>query len=256
MYESEREQLHREIRGREAQLVTKYLPSNGRLLEVGAGGGFQADYFSRLGFDVDAIDLESSPHIKNAVFPVQIFDGRTIPYPDSTFDVVFTSNVLEHVPWCKDLLLEMKRVLKENGLMIHVVPTPSWRIWTSVAHYYRNVQLLAQFAKKSQSPQSEPALRPESHTRKTSVIHIVQSILFPFRHGAHGNWLTEVYFFSRVRWSATFRAAHLKLVRTVPTGIFYTGYGIPGLNTAMETRTKLARWVGSSTVIFVLTKSK
>ena len=43
------------------------------------------------------IDLSSSQYADDQMFPVQAYDGRRIPFADSSFDVVFSSNVLEHI---------------------------------------------------------------------------------------------------------------------------------------------------------------
>ena len=80
--------------------------------------------------------------------------------------------------------------------------------------------------------------------------------LFPFRHGVRGNWITEIYYFSSFRWKKTFRDAHLVLQTIEQTGLFYTGYGIPGPDFPMEKRSRLARYLGSSTALYVLKKTK
>jgi len=40
-----------------------------------------------------------------------------IPVPDNTFDIIFTSHCIEHIPWYRtlDALKECYRVLKKNG---------------------------------------------------------------------------------------------------------------------------------------------
>ena len=87
------------------------------------------------GFVVEAIDLEQNPYAKNLVYNVISYDGKNIPFPDEYFDVVFSSNVLEHIAHIDQFLLEIKRVLKSNGIAIHILPTGSWRFWTNLSHY-------------------------------------------------------------------------------------------------------------------------
>ena len=56
--------------------------------------------------------------------------GEAIPYPDSTFDVVFCSNVLDHVTDPEKTLDEILRVLKKDGflnLIVEVFPIRSER---------------------------------------------------------------------------------------------------------------------------------
>lgn len=251
---SMRENLHRVIREYEVSLAAKYMPKGGRLLEVGAGKCLQAIYLQNIGFEVDAIDVADSIHIGEALFPVQIYDGKTIPFPDETFDLIFSSNVLEHIPWCVDILVEMKRVIKKNGLMVHIVPTTSWRLWTSVAHYYRNLQIMRSLLSSSLAQDSAMTanVAPLTMTKPTSFFRKIRIALMPFRHGVYGNWLTELYYFSTIRWRRTFEQSNLDIVKFEGSGIFYTGYGIPGIKTSIAARIKLAKFFGSSTALFVL----
>lgn len=54
------------------------------------------------GFDVHAADLGHSNYKKDRIFPVPDYDGHHIPFADSTFDIVFSSNVMEHIPHVSD----------------------------------------------------------------------------------------------------------------------------------------------------------
>lgn len=53
--------------------------------------------------------------------------GEAIPFPDDSFDLVYSSNVLEHVGNPEAVLDEALRVLKPGGLLLVVVPNyGSW----------------------------------------------------------------------------------------------------------------------------------
>src|SRR5262249_23439752 len=86
-----------EIRRLELEIILPLFRPGARILEVGGGTGRQALELSRRGFDVAAIDLASSAYSAQRVFPILDYDGTTIPLPDASVDVVFSSNVLEHV---------------------------------------------------------------------------------------------------------------------------------------------------------------
>lgn len=47
---------------------------------------------------------------------------ENIPYEDETFDIIYTSHVLEHVPDDNKALNELYRVLKSNGTCFIAVP--------------------------------------------------------------------------------------------------------------------------------------
>jgi SAM-dependent methyltransferase len=50
------------------------------------------------------------------------FDIQSIPYPDSSFDLVFASHVLEYVKNDRQAIQEIKRVLRPGGLAFLPVP--------------------------------------------------------------------------------------------------------------------------------------
>jgi predicted SAM-dependent methyltransferase len=80
-------------------------------LNVGCGNKFHKDWVN--------IDMVShSPYVRK----VNLLKG--IPYPDNTFDVVYHSQVLEHIPIDNAAVFinECRRVLKPGGILRIVVP--------------------------------------------------------------------------------------------------------------------------------------
>lgn len=49
-------------------------------------------------------------------------DLQSLPFPDATYDFVFASHVLEHIPDDKKAIQEIRRILKPGGLAILPVP--------------------------------------------------------------------------------------------------------------------------------------
>ncbi len=82
-----------------------------------------------------AIDVKTSQHAQHRVWPVTIYDGKVIPFQNDCFDIVFSSNVLEHIPHVNAFQNEIKRVLKHCGRSVHILPSGSWRFWSLVTHY-------------------------------------------------------------------------------------------------------------------------
>lgn len=50
------------------------------------------------------------------------YNGKTIPFPDNTFDSILTSEVLEHIYNLEEILKELHRVLKPGGKILISVP--------------------------------------------------------------------------------------------------------------------------------------
>ena len=94
------------------------------VLEVGFGDGYGMAYLAERAKEVVGIDI-ASPNIPlaQAKYPLKNlrfsqYDGLNFPFPDETFDVVGTFQVIEHIPEDKlsEWLGEIKRVLKKDGL--------------------------------------------------------------------------------------------------------------------------------------------
>ena len=108
------------------------LPSNPSLLEIGfTTGGHSTFAFEKLGFNAFAIDNyyggltgQSSLHEINKKLissDVDFVMGRynkTTCFPSESLDV-FSASVLEHVQDLKSAFVEMHRILKPGGVMIH-----------------------------------------------------------------------------------------------------------------------------------------
>lgn len=238
------------LREAEFSVVEDYFKPALRVLEIGGGNGFQARLISSRGCDVRSIDLAPSSHAVK-YFDVQAYDGRAIPYRDNEFDLIFSSNVLEHIEDLNATLHESRRVLKPEGAAIHILPTPAWRLWTSVAHYgYLWHRVLD--ADRPVGDGTVPSISEKMRAR--GVLYAFGRILAAGPHGRYPNALSELYYFSERRWLKVFRGAGFQVTHVRASNIFYTGYGIlPWVS--MEVRTSMATWLGSATRIYVLRKT-
>lgn len=68
------------------------------------------------------VDIEVSGRNAELKAPDHYYDGRTLPFPDGSFEGVICTQVLEHVPDPGLLLAEMNRVLKPGGKLIMSLP--------------------------------------------------------------------------------------------------------------------------------------
>src|SRR3954451_6911212 len=116
------------IRAAEIDALRQWFPAGARVLEIGGARGHQAHAIASWGAAVESIDVAGRDVGGALVFPVRDYDGRHIPFADDSFDIVFSSNVLEHVPHIRELLGEMRRVLRPGGVAIHAMPSPTWRL--------------------------------------------------------------------------------------------------------------------------------
>ena len=242
-----------DLRQTEFETVQKFFLPGMRVLEIGGGTGYQANLIARLGGAVDSIDV-AHPSSGESYFPVRIYDGRTLPFADGSFDVVFSSNVLEHIPDLQKTLSEIHRVMKVNGLAIHILPTPAWRIWTSFSHYIHIAQRLGGMVvgrwKIATSGQAG------THTKVSALgwWGMIKRVLIGGPHGEYPSAISELWYFSRRRWLNLFNESGFELVEDHPSRVFYTGYGVfPSIT--VNSRRALSRVIGSATRVFVLRKA-
>jgi ubiquinone/menaquinone biosynthesis C-methylase UbiE len=101
------------------------LKAASELLEVGAGTGRVAIPFAALGFHVTALEPADGMlqllREKAAALPVAVVRGAgsPVPFPDASFDGVLIARVLYVMPDWRDVLAEIRRVLKPGAPLLH-----------------------------------------------------------------------------------------------------------------------------------------
>ncbi|MGN1290035.1 MAG: class I SAM-dependent methyltransferase [Bradyrhizobium sp.] len=103
-----------------AGLLGAAAASVGNVLEVGCGTGAVLARLSAIGIGrnftgIDVIAPATNLEIDGAAtapFRWSSYDGATIPFADGSFDLVYASHVLEHVPEPRALLYELARVAR------------------------------------------------------------------------------------------------------------------------------------------------
>jgi len=95
----------------------RILPSyKGRILDVGCGSKPYRHLFGPTE-EYLGLDIYAGPEVDIIAEP-----DKPWPIPDHCFDVIFASQVLEHVENLDDILKEMNRVLKVGGHLIMTFP--------------------------------------------------------------------------------------------------------------------------------------
>ena len=101
-------------------------------LECGAGDGFQStllsNYVSKListDINPDRLKMGSNKNIEYCICDAEEVNKK---FQEKQFDLVFSSNLLEHLPNPKVALEGMREVMKDNGIAIHVIPSPFWKL--------------------------------------------------------------------------------------------------------------------------------
>src|SRR6202050_3918403 len=100
--------------------VAEHGPLDGRtVVDVGGGGGWFTAAFRARGAHCYLFEPDPAELFSRAAVPAGavVSDGYWLPVRDGQADVVFSSNVLEHVPDPIGLIEEMIRVTRPGGLI-------------------------------------------------------------------------------------------------------------------------------------------
>src|SRR5262245_20198817 len=96
-----------------ADFVNRYGLKNKKILEVGAGSGLLQDIVG----DYTALEISKSAR-RFFHKPFVEASATNMPFPDNSFDAIWTFRVLEHIPNPERALLEMRRVVKPGGYIL------------------------------------------------------------------------------------------------------------------------------------------
>jgi SAM-dependent methyltransferase len=120
-----------------AAIIERYAPlRSAKLLEVGSGFGTNLAVWIKH-FDVDGFGAEPGSEgfnqgylasrkllSANGIDPDRVINstGESLPFPDESFDIVYSANVLEHSENPERVLMESMRVLRPGGLLHMEMP--------------------------------------------------------------------------------------------------------------------------------------
>ena len=177
-----------------------------QILENGCGVGMYVEHLSPFGGRVIGLEYDferaaearkNSPHILNAA-------GESIPLPTSTFDLILSHEVLEHVQDDREAVCEMVRVLKPGGRAVIFVPNRGYPFETHGIYwkgrYYFGNKLFINYLPRALRNKLAPHVRVYSKTdlqrifRNLPVKFIERTIIF----GAYDNIIARFGPFGKI----------------------------------------------------------
>jgi ubiquinone/menaquinone biosynthesis C-methylase UbiE len=116
----------------EIEEVIKYGFPQGKGLDLGCGDGHLMDIIvssvghrELIGVDIDPSET-SLARKRNLYQEVFTAPGDQLPFPDGSFDFVFSNSVLEHIKPIDAVIGEVSRVLRPEGCFLFTVPGPNF----------------------------------------------------------------------------------------------------------------------------------
>ena len=162
-----------------------------RVLEIGLGQGAESEQLIRRGASWSGLDVteESVDRVRArlAIRGLPYDDVRhgsavSIPWPDGTFDLVFSHGVLHHIPDIHLAQREIHRVLKPGGTLIAMVYARGSLNYQLSIRFVRRAALLAAYLlRRARLVRSSPLLR--QHLDNAEIIGLRQYLaLETFTH--------------------------------------------------------------------------
>jgi ubiquinone/menaquinone biosynthesis C-methylase UbiE len=184
------------IRDVEWEAFRANIKKDAALLEVGCGTGYLMYRAAQeLRCDVKGIDPAPGDHgvgrfttSKNEYSSILEASAEDIPFDGNTFDTILCSHVLEHVQDEQQSLREMKRVLKDDGVLIIGMPTALMSIirWITKLLFASHINFLfflKSFGKRTMFKRFWSIFVPLSHSYPRA-----QRIFYDLKHYRVKNW--------------------------------------------------------------------
>ena len=230
-------------------------------LEVGAGDGYQTSVMAPkftsftstdLNFDRIRIRLPLVEYIKSDA------DNFSKMFPCESFDVIFTSSVLEHLSNPDNFLIDSKYYLRKGGYAIHVVPTRFMKVAYMLLFYPNLVVLILEKIinlSKGGKLFNGGAVKSENNLNDIGILRQksgkFRKLFLPSVHGMYKSHKDEFVEWSRTKWEEMFNRTGYNIVKQIK-GEVCSGYGF-----GMDRIRKILEWLGLySVIIFILQKNE
>jgi SAM-dependent methyltransferase len=207
------------------------LGSLGRALEIGGGDGFMARMLAPYCRDLITTDADAG-RIRGAIPGVTRLScgAERLPFRDGAFDFIFSSSVLEHVRERPEAVAELRRCLAPGGIMLHIMPSRTWKLLQVALYYPDAVAAGIDWALGTIAPNKanghHERLSPETEAALawTPRLGRMLSNVLPRPHGEFPGHVSEYLGFGIDAWLRSFQDAGLQVhaVKRLP---LYSGYG-------------------------------
>jgi len=250
------------LRERELEIIFKRL-GHARFqfgLELGSGSGFQGRLLvNRYVEKLVCTDLneERLKQITHEGIEYRTVDAERLKgeFEEDTFDFVFASNLLEHLPDPKKCLSSIEKVLRDDGVFVCTVPTRLFVLLLILLYIPKkahNIVVNREWSKicSYRKGTKESTKRNNLKAQPASGVNSIWRYIYPAPHGISSNLLAELVVFGKCHWLNHLNSSGLQLERIVKLPV-YSPYLFSG---ARSLKSLLERIGLSSSYAFILKK--
>lgn len=206
-----------QVRSLEFSGMMEYLPlsRDAIVLELGCGDGFQLELLRQRFRRVLAIDPSHRPaDPRGFAFAF----AEALPFADSSFDLVVSNCVLEHLEDRPRGMAETARVLRPGGYAAHVVPARFWKtaslLFNPVGYPLRVAEKW--WAMRQIAKNGEAAAGPRSPARRPAILQVLGRWFCPPIHGTYASHWAEYRAYGRDEWLASLASPQLLHLADAP----------------------------------------
>ncbi len=251
------------LRRREIEALSGVLDGKhyGNILEMGGGDGYQSKILSKYSDNVYCVDLNINRFDKrNDSINYVVCDAEQIDrqFPEGFFDLIFSSNVLEHLEFPRRALCGVHHILKGSGLSVHIIPNSFSAVIRIILWYpgilfrvLRKVLRDVQAGSEGMAQANRDRDDNRGNNLKTESMYKsnLHRILLPRPHGVSKTVFKEFQAWKKTKWCLEFEKSGFRII-SVLKGPVSSGYGFK-----MEwVRNALERLGLSSEYIYVCEK--
>jgi ubiquinone/menaquinone biosynthesis C-methylase UbiE len=199
------------------------------MLELGCGDGFQTQLLIKYAQRITAADFEPKRFTaevgQNISFKQCDAEELGKCFENKSFDVIYSSSLLEHLQDPAEALRSISLVLKDEGVTIHCMPNSLWKL-SQIVLFYPNlfILLLSKILKIFNVKSEKPAAVSKSFDNNPKTVKSRTSMLIPHPHGAYPSNMAEFSAFSKRRWLKEFQDAGFDVIKVIACPIS-SGYG-------------------------------
>lgn len=172
------QKIRQSIRKKDINILFSKLPENffNKGLEIGGGDGFQSFFLTQYIKKLVSTDIDRKIVFKPPTSDIKyvIIDAENLEkhFSRSEFDLIFSSNTLEHINDIDKVMASFKLLLDQNGIMIHVMPNRLWvlfKVFLLPFSYFYNYLLTNIIRKKNLRNISDVSLNSKQFNNNHNV---------------------------------------------------------------------------------------
>jgi ubiquinone/menaquinone biosynthesis C-methylase UbiE len=116
--------------------IAQYFCTNKVVLDIASGEGYGTNLLSKFASKISGVDIDKNTidaaklKYRSENIEFKLGDTSNIPYENASFDVVVSFETIEHHNKHHEMLKELKRVLKPDGILI--ISTPDKHVYTDL----------------------------------------------------------------------------------------------------------------------------